>query len=373
MNSANRKFGTAENRWAGIGPYYAMFPSAFCDAVIEKYCEKGDTVFDPFAGRGTALYSAATAGRHALGIELNPVGWIYGRTKLSPADKDDVDRRMVQVQAAAHRFSKAAAAMPPFFRHCFTAQVRRFLLCARELLNWRQNPTDRTLMAFLLVHLHGKSTDSLSNQMRQTKAMAPRYAVKWWRERGSKPPQIDPIEFLRKKLDWRYAKGMPKTTRSRIYLGDSVDVLRDLNGHVGIHGVQRPSLLLTSPPYFGITNYHYDQWLRLWLLGGSPNDRRTGNPYRGKHRGKFSDPEIYRRLLGTVFERASRLVKPDCIVYVRTDRREPTLTLTKDALRSAFPNHIIKRINQPIRGKTQTRLFGNGDPRLGEVDLVLHP
>src|SRR6266446_10838007 len=108
MNKTNGKFSTAENRWAGIGPYYAMFPSAFCDAVVEKYCDKGETVLDPFAGRGTALYSAATAGRHALGIELNPVGWIYGRTKLSPADRDDLDRRLVQLQARSHRYERLA-------------------------------------------------------------------------------------------------------------------------------------------------------------------------------------------------------------------------------------------------------------------------
>jgi len=373
MSTLSGKYSTAAKRWAGIGPYYAMFPSAFCDAVIEKYCERGDTVLDPFAGRGTALYSAATVGRHALGIELNPVGWIYSRTKLSPADVGDVVGRIVQLQAAAHRYSKAAVELPIFFRHCFTSEVRRFLLCARDLLNWRQNPVDRTLMAFLLVHLHGKVSDSLSNQMRQTKAMSPNYAVEWWRKRGLRPPQIDPVEFLRKKLDWRYAKGIPRTTRSRVYLGDSVDILSQLKGHFGSRGLQRPSLLLTSPPYFGITNYHYDQWLRLWLLGGPPTDRRTHNQYNGKHRGRFANRSMYSRLLTTVFERASRLMKPDGIVYVRTDRREPTLLITKQALKAAFPKHHLSRVNQPVEGKTQTRLFGNGDPRLGEVDLVLIP
>jgi hypothetical protein len=373
MSTPGGKYSTAAKRWAGIGPYYAMFPSAFCDAVIEKYCSKGDTILDPFAGRGTALYSAATAGRHALGIEVNPVGWIYSRTKLSPAEKDQVDARLVEIQSAAHRYIRAARELPIFFRHCFTSEVRQFLLCARNLLNWRQNHVDRTLMAFLLVHLHGKASDSFSNQMRQTKAMSPKYAIAWWEDRSSKPPQIDPVEFLRKKLKWRYAKGRPKTTSSKVYLGDSVGILPELTGNLGRRALHRPSLLLTSPPYFGITNYHYDQWLRLWLLGGPPTDHRTHTQYNGKHRGKFANCAIYSQLLVTAFDRASRLMKPGCIVYVRTDRREPTLAITKQALKMAFPEHHLRRVNRPIEGKTQTRLFGNGDPRLGEVDLVLFP
>src|SRR6267142_2451023 len=335
MNTPGRKYSTAAKRWAGMGPYYAMFPSAFCDTVIEKYCSIGDTILDPFAGRGTSLYSAATTGRHALGMEINPVGWIYSRTKLSPAEKDQVDTRIVWLQSSAHRYSRAARELPVFFRHCFTSEVRQFLLCARDLLNWRQNNVDRTLMAFLLVHLHGKVSDSFSNQMRQTKAMSPNYAVEWWQERGFKPPTIDPVEFLRKKLDWRYAKGVPRTTGSRVYLGDSVGALAAIRGHLGKRGLQRPALLLTSPPYLGITNYHYDQWLRLWLLGGLPTDRRTHNQYNGKHRGKFTNRLKYILLLTSAFKRASHLMKPEGIVYVRTDRREATLAITKQALKVA--------------------------------------
>ena len=51
---------------------------------------------------------------------------------------------------------------------------------------------------------------------------------------------------------------------SRVYLNDNVRLLPEL----ATRGAPRAKLLLTSPPYFGVTNYHYDQWLRLWLLGG---------------------------------------------------------------------------------------------------------
>ena len=32
---------------------------------------------------------------------------------------------------------------------------------------------------------------------------------------------------------------------------------------------EKVKLVITSPPYLDITDYHEDQWLRLWLLGGA--------------------------------------------------------------------------------------------------------
>ena len=365
------QYNTAARRWAGVGPYYAMFPSAFSDSVIATYSNPGDTVLDPFSGRGTAVFSAAIAQRHGLGIELNPVGWIYSRTKLKPAPRDEVEARIQTLQANSPLHRKSARELPLFFRYCFSKEVREFLVCARATLNWRQSDVDRTVAAFLLIHLHGKRSDSLSNQMRQTKSMSPGYAIEWWKERSLTPPDIDPVGYFNKKLEWRYSKGLPRTTCSKVLLGDSTGLIGTLKGDLHRRGLKKPSLLLTSPPYFGITNYHYDQWLRLWLLGGPPTDRRAKTRYRGKHRGKFENIRVYKQLIESVFEGSSRLMRNDGIVYVRTDRREPTLSITKLALRRAFPAHALKSKNQPVIGDTQTRLFGNGDPRSGEVDLIL--
>ena len=81
------KYNSASARWAAVGPYYAMFPTLFADDVVARFTEPGDWVLDPFAGRGTAVYSAAIADRHGVGIELNPVGWLYGATKLGVAPR----------------------------------------------------------------------------------------------------------------------------------------------------------------------------------------------------------------------------------------------------------------------------------------------
>lgn len=267
-----RTFSTAADRWAGVGPYYAMFPVSFANDVIGEYTELGDRVLDPFAGRGTAPFSAATMGRIGIGIELNPVGWVYGATKLRPAPEADVVARLQEISRERVRFHQDARRLPEFFQECFDPTVLEFLLSARSSLDWRRHSVDRTLAALLLVYLHGKRDFALSNQMRQTKAMSPKYSIGWWRKRGLRPPVVDPVEFLESRIRWRYAKGRPQPTRSSMRFGDSREHLKLLRRR----SYGSVSLLLTSPPYFGVTNYFYDQWLRLWLLGGRPTDARVG-------------------------------------------------------------------------------------------------
>src|SRR5438270_12065572 len=133
-----------------------MFPAEFADKVIAKHTNKGDTVLDPFAGRGTAIFSAATQGRRGIGVEINPVGWIYARAKLAPAAKELVSARFEDLGRSAEDYRDAAEELPLFFHRCFTQKVREFLLAAREELDWKRSEVDCTARALLLVDMHGK-------------------------------------------------------------------------------------------------------------------------------------------------------------------------------------------------------------------------
>jgi len=323
MGDSSGKYETAASRWAGVGPYYAMFPVEFSNHVVKKYTLSGATILDPFAGRGTAIFSAAMNGRNGMGIELNPVGWVYSQAKLNTATKADVLERLGEITRLAERRTSRPR-LPLFFSWCFSQPVRQFLLTARKHLNWRHCRVDCTLMALLLVNMHGKRESSLSNQMRQTKSMSPGYAVKWWKERNLRPPNVDPVEFMESRIKWRYAKGTPVTKNSFVYLGDSTIRLRDVEERADQLSLPRASLLLTSPPYCGITNYHYDQWLRLWLLGGPPNALSIS----GRHRGKFTDQQKYKQLLFEVFSKSKPLLDQNATIYVRTDHRKLTLDMT---------------------------------------------
>ncbi len=198
--------------------------------------------------------------------------------------------------------------------------------------------------------------------------MAPDYSVRWWRARGLRPPDLDPSEFLSARIRWRYAKGTPNLETSEVKLGDSTRILSRLAGATQRGERERFNLLFTSPPYYAVTNYRLDQWLRLWFLGGPERPRRMGGPWEGK----VESAPGYTNLLQRTFALCSQLMADGATVYVRTDARPFTLGTTIAALQGAFPGKPIKTIRRPLTGKSQTRLHGDKTPKPGEVDLVLH-
>jgi DNA modification methylase len=343
-----------------------MFPLEFAFDIVSEYSEAGEIVLDPFAGRGSSIYAAANQGRYGVGFEINPVGWIYSQAKLAPAKKRFVIKRLQDINEIANDYRSND--LPPFFRACFSPTVLSFLLAARENLNWKRNKSDRTLMALLLIYLHGKYGQTLSNQMNHTKSMWPEYSIRWWNEKNLKPPKINCYEFLLQRIEWRYQKGLPSISDSKVYLGDSTKILgKSYNNFSSTLPAGKVSLLFTSPPYKGVTNYHKDQWLRLWLLGGSSSP--TGESK--KHKGRFDSEKGYKELLLSVFSKVAPLMAKEFTVYVRTSTRKITYETTLCVLEECFPKARQESKESPFQKKTQTTLIGNKSSAPSEVDIII--
>ncbi len=203
--------------------------------------------------------------------------------------------------------------------------------------------------------------------MRQTKSLSPSYAVRWWKNANRFAPEIDALDFIQKRIEWRYAKGLPEITRSFAFLGDSVSLLRSSSWPIGTRFERGVSLLFSSPPYCGVTNYFYDQWLRLWLLGYPPKPMWNSSKYRNR----FSDRTIYKQMLREVLLRSRLLLKERAIIYLRTDARKFTLETTIDTLKEVFPKRRMTALHVPTSEFSQTKLFANNPSESGEVDLIV--
>lgn len=362
-------FKTAEARWARFGPYYAMFPVDFAFDVVSKYSQKGDFILDPFAGRSSSIYAGGVLGRPSLGIEINPVGWLYGTVKLKPAPKEKVISRLKNIYRVRNYYNRRIKKMPEFYRMCYCDEVLKFLVAMREHLDWKNDNVDATLMSIILVYLHAKIGEGLSNQMRMTKSMGMNYSIEWWKKNGfENPPELNPEKVILDKINWRYKKGLPKVIESAVIFGDSTNKLSEISKKALQKGIKF-SLLFTSPPYCSVTDYHADQWLRLWMLGGPAIPKKL----KGKHKGRFVDKEKYYQLLDSVFGLSAPMMDKKSTIYVRTDKREYTFNTTLEILQKHFPKYKTKIVDKPLTKdtKTQTKLFGDNSLKPGEVDIIM--
>ena len=53
-------------------------------------------------------------GRNSLGIEINPVGWLYGTVKLNPASREDVIDRLLEIYGKRNDYTESIQRMPEF-------------------------------------------------------------------------------------------------------------------------------------------------------------------------------------------------------------------------------------------------------------------
>jgi len=126
-------------------------------------------------------------------------------------------------------------------------------------------------------------------------------------------------------------------------------------------------LLFTSPPYYGVTNYFVDQWLRIWVLGGQTRPIISDEKYKKR----FASKVDYEELLDVVFGQCALMMAPGSTVYVRTDVRKFTLETTKKVLEKHFHDYYLIEKNNVCTKKSQTELLNNSSEKPCEIDIIL--
>lgn len=298
------------HRFHSICPYFAMFPESFVRRNVLAWSKRGDIILDPFSGRGTTVFESLLNGRRALGCDINPVAFCLSRAKADPPTLREVTDRLTDLEANSARFrSKAPETKDEFFTLCFHATTLRQLLFLKENLDWRKNRADCFIAALTLGCLHGESHKTeacLSNRMPRTISTKPSYSVRWWRERGCTPPQRDAFLVLRTGANYRFESPMPPL-KGRVVEGDARRAGILLRAYK-----ERVKLVVTSPPYLDITDYHEDQWLRLWFLGG-PSKPISGQGKDDRHR----RVEAYWQFLREAWKGVAPLLHESAQVVVR--------------------------------------------------------
>ncbi len=313
-----------ENALNAICPYFTMFPLEYPTKVLQRFKSLNPIVVDPFCGRGTTLYAARKLGLNAWGIDSSPVAVAIAKAKLSSCPADRV------VSLARDIISNTTPKDIPnteFFRWAYNEQTL-FQLCAlREglLARRRESNASSVLRAAALGCLHGPLNKSdgtpsyFSNQMPRTFSSKPDYSVKYWKERNLHPKPVNITDVLAKKVNRLFGL-------SEIYIGDHNQViLGDSRRSESLNKIKDNfSIVITSPPYYGMKTYMQDHWLRNWFLGGSDCvDYSVSNQISHNGEIKFIESlgEVWKNMASTNSEELRMFVRFGIIPSAKVDAK----------------------------------------------------
>lgn len=340
-----------------------MFPESFAEHQIALFTEPGDLVLDPFSGRGTTVFQALMMGRAAAATDINPVAYCISRAKGTPPTEDVALYRISELRRVWSSQDHASLAserreLPTFFGRAFFWTTLEQLLFLRRALRWEDDALDCFIAALCLGSLHGdrdKSPHYFSNQMPRTISPKPAYSLRFWRERDLWPHKRDVFKILQQRVSFRLAKGVP-TGEGVVKRCDVRDAAQQLPEHRGL-----VRLVCTSPPYFNVTDYEEDQWLRLWFLGGAPHPTYQQVSTDDRHTRKHE----YWRFLSEAWQGIAPLVKDGAVLACRMggkemDRDELLAGLLR-SIRKAFPAaFLISPPEQTVLTGRQTDAFRPG-------------
>lgn len=281
-------------RLNSICPYFTMFPLEFPYKLL-RYQRKSNIIFDPFCGRGTTNYAARLLGMRSYGIDSNPIAQVIAQSKLLKVESDLIVERCRQI---LERVSFSVVPEGEFWEYAYHPTTLQEICKIREYFLSEDVIDDVgcALRAILLGVLHGPvmkiQPSYLSNQMPRTYSTKPNYSVAFWRKNSMLPMEVRVLDVVRRKAEYIFNDYLPQKVDGQIILGDSRNGFFDSE--------VKFDWIITSPPYFGMSTYEQDQWLRNWFLGGS-----STVDYSQKSQIKHGSEETFIRDLANVWEKST--------------------------------------------------------------------
>jgi len=264
------------------------FPPALTDYFIQRFSKPGDTVLDPFSGKGTTALQACLSGRLGIGVDVAPEAYALTAAKTIRVDHDLAVKylRSLKINSDPRKCSALLKQVPDNVKVFYHDGVLAQLVSLREELAkdfsighlsyddaphyelrkaTKSQEYAQYWLGVLIGILHGSSELSLSVPCSHSFSMAPGYVKRYSEEHGLEKPKRDVIDCLIKRSEKLQEDGA-NTHQGRAILGSAMKLPESLTGTV--------DLMVTSPPYFTAQTYAWDNWLREWFMGFDFKDVR---------------------------------------------------------------------------------------------------
>jgi hypothetical protein len=262
------EFWTAKQRQAARlheVSYRACFKPQLPAFFIERLTAPGDTVYDPFSGRGTTAIEAALRGRRVIANDINPLSAILTRPRLDPPPLDEIKTRLAAIPMKAR--PPAAPDLSMFYQRDTLNEiiaVRQYL--RRRLKAGDEDALDRWIRMVATNRLTGHSAGFFSvYTLPPNQATSAENQLKINRKLGQTPEYRDTRAIILRKSRQLMAD-LDATQRAHLRAAAAtarcITVPAQSSPQIADASVQ---LTVTSPPFLDVVQYARDNWLRCWF------------------------------------------------------------------------------------------------------------
>jgi hypothetical protein len=257
--------------------YRACFKPQLPQFFIERLTGAGETVYDPFSGRGTTAVQAALMGRRPIANDINPLSEILVRPRLDPPAFEAIRARLRSLDLTQGRPTDDEQDLLVFYHPVTLQQIcglRAYLLgrAASQTLD----KVDEWIRMVAINRLTGHSPGFFSvYTLPPNQAVSIESQRKINANRGQVPPRRDVSAIILRKTKTLLADGLPPMHPPAVLLTGPAHQTSALRGG-------EVDLVVTSPPFLNIVDYYGDNWLRCWFAGIDAKsvriDRHNGLP-----------------------------------------------------------------------------------------------
>jgi hypothetical protein len=282
--------------------YRACFKPQLPRFFIDFLTRKGDTVYDPFSGRGTTVIEAGLMGRDVIANDANPLSRIMTEPRFFPPPSSAVEKRLEVIP----RGNDAADIDLSMFYHPATEKeivsLRTYLLNRKS--GCRDDMIDRWIAMVATNRLTGHSTGFFSvYTLPPNQAVSPKSQQRINRTRRQEPEYRDTYRIILNKTKSLLRKMSDAETKSLVKAGKKAVLLTgDARSTPGIRD-NSVQLTVTSPPFLDIVQYREDNWLRCWFNGLEADTV-------GRQITMAKTIEEWSRVMGAVFDELWRITSP---------------------------------------------------------------
>jgi DNA modification methylase len=258
-----------------IHPYPAKFIPQIPNALIQELSSVGETILDPFCGSGTSLVESLRLGRHAVGVDANPLACLISLAKTTPITDAEADLLRQLAEETAQLGQQASMGTLPLFPDMPLVPGDGDPPKAKGIEDWFDEHVIEELsyvkhrcLALDPAHLRHLALTAMSSIVvavsRQDSET--RYVR---REKNTAPG--DTLQL--------FSRALTRATEAVLEFADEVSPQMMVRVHQS-DVLQRPDvgpvdLVVCSPPYPNAFSYHlYHRTRMLWLDMDQPTFKR---------------------------------------------------------------------------------------------------